>query len=172
MTVGGVVRLGDLSAGAVRRRLAPDTEARAAIARRLSLKGLPRLSAEIEVCAWMDGCHVTGRFSGTVTQVCGVSLERFDQEVAGEIDLRLAPEGSPGLPEDPGPGEVEVSLDTPDPPEILQGDGVDLDALLEEHLALEVDPFPRRPGAVFDWSPEDQEELPFAALKALKPPTG
>ena len=169
MTSGGVVRLGDLGAGPVRCRLAPDAAARAEIARRLTLKDLPALSAEIEVRSWMDGCEVKGRFSGVVTQVCGVSLEPFDQPVAGEIDLRLVPDGSPNLPQDPGSGEVEVSLDTPDPPEILVGDGVDLDALLEEHLALEVDPFPRRPDAVFDWSPEDREESPFAALKALKP---
>jgi len=165
----GRVSLGDLAAGPVRRRLAPDAEARAAIARRLSLTDLPVLSADIELRPWMDGCQVQGRFSATVTQVCGVSLEPFDQAIAGEIELRLVPAGSPNLPEDAGAGEVEVSLDSPDPPEVLEGDAVDLEALLEEHLALEIDPFPRRPDAVFEWSPEDREESPFAALKALKP---
>lgn len=171
MTGGSVVRLGDLAGGPVRRRLAPDAAGRSAMARRLGLTDLPALSAELEVRSWMDGCQVTGRFSGVVTQVCGVTLEPFDQAVAGEIDLRLAPEGSPNLPAEPDAAEVEISLDTPDPPEVLQGDGVDLDALLEEHLALEVDPFPRRPDAVFEWSPETREDSPFAALRALKPPT-
>lgn len=163
------VRLGDLTAGAVRHRLAPGGEARASMARRLGLRGLPALGADLEVRAWMDGCQVLGRFTAVVTQVCGVSLEPFDQPVSGEIDLRLVPQGSPNLPQDPAAGEVEVSLDTPDPPEPLEGDLIDLDALLEEHLALEIDPFPRRPDAVFQWSPETEETSPFAALKALRP---
>ena len=36
-----------------------------------------------------------------------------------------------------------------------------------EHLALELDPFPRKPGAVFVQPPEPTEISPFAALKAL-----
>ena len=168
----GEVRLGDLGAGPVRRRLAPDAAARKAIAHRLGLHGLPALEADLEIRPWMDGCHVTGRFTARVSQVCGVSLEPFDQDIAGEIDLRLVPEGSPNLPEDPAAGEVEISLESPDPPERLDGDAVDLEGLLEEHLALEIDPFPRKPGAVFDWSPADPEESPFSALKALKPPSG
>ncbi|WP_236627552.1 hypothetical protein [Caulobacter sp. B11] len=38
-----------------------------------------------------------------------------------------------------------------------------------EHLALELDPFPRKPGAVFVAPPEPVELSPFAALKRLKP---
>jgi hypothetical protein len=99
-----------------------------------------------------------------------VTLEPFDQPANGDIELRLVPEGSPSLPEDAAAGEVEISLESPDPPEPLEGDAVDLYALVEEHLALEIDPFPRRPNAVFDWTPEAREDSPFAALKALKPP--
>lgn len=166
----GRIRLGDLGAGPLHRRFEPDAGLRSEIARRLGLKALPALEADLEVRSWMDGCEVNGRFIAQVTQVCGVSLEPFDQEVSGEIALRLVPEGSPSLPGDLDEGEVEISLDSPDPPEVLDDDGVDLDALVEEHLALEIDPFPRRPGAVFDWSPEAAEESPFAALKALKTP--
>jgi hypothetical protein len=39
-----------------------------------------------------------------------------------------------------------------------------------EHLALEIDPFPRKPGAEFDYQPPAQEESPFAVLKNLKTP--
>ena len=41
-----------------------------------------------------------------------------------------------------------------------------------EHLALELDPFPRKPGAVFVQPPEPTELSPFAALKSLKPKDG
>lgn len=166
----GVVRLGDLAAGPVRRRWTPEEVARKAMAARLGLKALPELEAELEVRPWMDGCEVTGRFRARVTQVCGVTLEAFDQAEEGEIAVRLVPEGSPHLPVEPAAGEIEISLESPDPPEVLAGDGVDLYALVEEHLALEIDPFPRRPDAVFNWTPEDREDSPFAALRALKTP--
>jgi uncharacterized metal-binding protein YceD (DUF177 family) len=170
MTSEGVVRLGDLAAGPVRRKWVPDEAVRAALAARLGVRALPALEAELEVRSWMDGCEVSGRFRARVTQVCGVTLEPFDQPANGDIELRLVPEGSPSLPEDAAAGEVEISLESPDPPEPLEGDAVDLYALVEEHLALEIDPFPRRPDAVFDWTPEAREDSPFAALKALKPP--
>ena len=169
MTVNGTIRLGDLAAGPVRRRLKPDAQTRAALAARLGLEALPELEADLEVRPWMDGCEVVGGFDGKVTQVCGVSLEPFTQTVSGDIDLRLAPEGSPHLPADlTVGGEIEVSLDTPDPPEPLEGDTIDLMVIVGEHLALAIDPFPKRPDAVFEWSPETEDASPFAALRALK----
>ena len=52
---------------------------------------------------------------------------------------------------------------------MLEGDAIDVAAYVVEHLALEIDPFPRKPGAAFDYSPPDKEESPFAVLKNLKP---
>lgn len=167
----GIIRLGDLAAGPVHRRLRPDAASRADLARQLGLEALPGLEADLDVRAWLDGCQVQGRFRAEVTQICGVSLEAFTQAVSGEIDLRFAPAGSPNLPEETGDGEVEVSLETPDPPERLEGDFIDLAAILGEHLVLAIDPFPRRPGAVFEWTPDTEEASPFAALRALKPPS-
>ena len=48
-------------------------------------------------------------------------------------------------------------------------DVIDLGDYVVEHLALEIDPFPRRPGAVFEAPEPLPETSPFAALKALKP---
>jgi hypothetical protein len=39
-----------------------------------------------------------------------------------------------------------------------------------EHLALELDPFPRKPGVTFDYAPPVEETSPFAALKKLTEP--
>ncbi len=36
--------------------------------------------------------------------------------------------------------------------------------------ALEIDPFPRKPGVAFEFTPPAQEESPFAVLKKLKDP--
>ena len=38
-----------------------------------------------------------------------------------------------------------------------------------EHLALEIDPFPRKPDAVFEPPATEEETSPFAVLKGLKP---
>ncbi|MEI7571536.1 MAG: DUF177 domain-containing protein [Phenylobacterium sp.] len=168
MTGATQFRLGDLAAGPLSLHLVPDEAARAALALRLGLEGLPKLEARLEVRPWLDGCEVRGGFQGEVIQVCGVSLEPFSQPVAGVIDLRLVPEGSPNLPVEISDGEVEISLDSPDPPDVLEGDAVDVVAILEEHLALAIDPFPRRSDAVFDWTAGPDTTSPFAALNALK----
>ena len=60
-------------------------------------------------------------------------------------------------------GEEDIDL-------ISHGE-VDLGELVVESLALELDPYPRRPGEVFE-APEDidieKEKSPFAALKNLR----
>ena len=61
-----------------------------------------------------------------------------------------------------------MGLDAPDPPDVLASDEIDLVGYLVEHLALEIDPFPRKPGAEFDYKPDVAEESPFAVLKRLK----
>jgi uncharacterized metal-binding protein YceD (DUF177 family) len=51
---------------------------------------------------------------------------------------------------------------------VLESDEIDLAHIVTEHLALEIDPFPRKPGAEFSYTPDTPEESPFAVLKALK----
>jgi hypothetical protein len=64
---------------------------------------------------------------------------------------------------------VERSLEDEDPPEPLDSGHIDLAALAVEFLALALDPFPRKPGAVFADAPDvETEGGPFAALSALK----
>jgi len=50
---------------------------------------------------------------------------------------------------------------------VLEGDVVDLAAYVVEHLALEIDPFPRKPGAVFTPPEPEEPPSPFAVLKGL-----
>lgn len=163
------VRLGDLSTGPVLRRRQPGPVAGTELAERIGVEAIAELEAELDVRRWLDGCEVRGWFRAEVTQVCGVTLEPFPQTLRGRVELRLAPPGSPNLPSE-GAGEVEIDLESPDPPEPLEGDQVDLEAILVEHLALAVDPFPRRPDAVFEWSPGLDETSPFSALRGLNFP--
>jgi len=161
------VRLHEVARGAVRVRLEPDPDQRAAIARSLGLVSLPALSADLTLKPWMDGVEITGRFRAVVEQVCAVSLDNFEHPLEGEIGLRAVPAGSPQA-EAPDGGEVDYDPDAPDPPDVLQGDTLDLADYVVEHLALEIDPFARKPGAAFDYAPPDEPDSPFAVLGKLK----
>ena len=161
------VRLHELARGPVKVRLEPDAAERAKAAHDLGLETLPSLTAELTVRPWLDGAEVTGRFEAVVEQLCAVSLEPFEHALAGEIDVRMIPRGSPHAPEAPG-GEAEYDPEAPDPPDVLGADAIDLAAYVVEHLALEIDPFARKPGAEFDYRPPETETSPFAALQKLK----
>jgi uncharacterized metal-binding protein YceD (DUF177 family) len=163
------LRLHEVARGPVKVRLEPDAAERARIAHDLGLESLPALVAELTVKPWLDGAEITGRFQARVEQLCSLSLEPFEQELRGEIEVRAVPAGSPNAAAEAG-HELELDLEAPDPPDALEGDAIDLAGYVVEHLALEIDPFPRKPGAEFDYSPPAEEESPFAVLKKLKPP--
>ena len=57
-----------------------------------------------------------------------------------------------------------------DPPEPIEGGVIDLGRLATDALLLGIDPYPRKPDAVFDHetTPPDPKDHPFAALQALK----
>lgn len=163
------VKLHELGRGPVRLDLEPDAAQRAEIAKRLKLQGLPSLTARVTVKPWLDGAEITGRLDAVVEQICGVSLEPFEAELSGDIDVRVVPAGSPHASSPEG-GELELDPDGPDAPDVLDGDAIDVTAYVVEHLALEIDPFPRKPGAVFEYEAPKEETSPFAALKSLTRP--
>ena len=161
------VRLGELGHGTISLRLEPDADERAKIAKQLGLVSLPALGAQLTVKGWMDGAEITGRFDAVVEQVCAVSLDNFEQPLSGEIEVRVVPAGSPQAPQ-PSGGEVDYDPDAPDPPDVLVGEAIDVAAYVVEHLALEIDPFARKPGEEFEFQPPSEPESPFAVLKKLK----
>jgi uncharacterized metal-binding protein YceD (DUF177 family) len=161
------LRLHELGHGAVSVRLEPDAAERARIANSLDLPSLPALSAKLTVKPWMDGAEITGRFDAVVEQICAVSLDNFEHPLSGEIEVRVVPAGSPQAAEPVG-GEIDYDPDAPDPPDVLEGDAIDLAGYVVEHLALEIDPFARKPGVAFDYTPPAEPESPFAVLKKLK----
>jgi hypothetical protein len=71
------------------------------------------------------------------------------------------------LVDDDAEGESEI----PDPPEPIENGMIDLGRLATDVLLLAVDPYPRKPGVVFEpvVTAADPEDHPFAALKALQP---
>jgi uncharacterized metal-binding protein YceD (DUF177 family) len=157
------VRIDELGRG-LHRRLSADEPTRARIAKALDLEALERLDALVEVKPVFEGGRIGGRFSARVTQICGVTLEPFDSEIEGELEAAFTTRE----PEPPAPGE-ELGLGDLDTPDYVPGAEIDLGQYVVEHLALEIDPFPRKPGAVFEPPAEEAEPSPFAVLAKLRP---
>jgi uncharacterized metal-binding protein YceD (DUF177 family) len=163
-----MIRLSDLARGPISVTLEPDAETRATLAKELGLESLPALQGRISVRPWLDGAEINGRFTATVEQICGVTLDPFESPLKGDFLVQAVPAGSPNAPAESAGGEVEMDLDAPDPPDVLSSDDIDLAGYLVEYLALEIDPFPRKPGVEFDYKPDTVEDSPFAVLKRLK----
>jgi hypothetical protein len=142
--------------------LAADAQTRAAVAQVAGLRDLPRLEASFDVSRHGRGLHIVGRVSATAGQTCVVTLEPLANEVSEEIDLLFEP--PPAVAPDVEADAVERTVDGDAEP-LLDGK-VDLGALATEFLILGLDPYPRKPGAVFQ-PPADTsvDEGPFAALK-------
>jgi uncharacterized metal-binding protein YceD (DUF177 family) len=164
-----LVALSDVQRGSVRRALNADEAARGRIAKALGLQSLPSLEAELKVMPWLDGVQIEGRWSARVGQVCGVTLEPFEQDLHGEIRLRALPEGSAALGgADEAGREIDLDPESDDPPDLLEGHEIDLGAYVVEDLSLAIDPFPRKPGVEFQAPEQAGEPSPFAVLAKLK----
>jgi hypothetical protein len=161
------VRLRQLGGGPVARRIVADEGQRRRIARELGLDRLDRLEADMTVSAWMDGAEISARWRADIEQTCGVTLEPLPAELAGQFVVHAVPAGSPNAPAPPEE-EQFVDLEAEDPPDVLDGEEIDLWTYLVEHLALQIDPFPRKPGAVFEPPDEPQPPSPFEALRNFK----
>jgi uncharacterized metal-binding protein YceD (DUF177 family) len=114
--------------------------------------------------------HVAGHVRARIGQTCVVTLEEIESDIDEPIDLVFAPpEQIPqmaALVDEAGESDEE----TPDPPEPIENGMIDLGRVATDAVYLALDPYPRKPGAVFEPVVEaaDPEDHPFAALKALK----
>ena len=158
--------LHELSRGPQKLSLEPDAEVRERVAKALELEALNAFAADVEVKSWLDGAAIRAHFRAAITQLCGVSLEPFDSEISATFEVKCVPAGSPNAPS----MEAEVAIDpeADDPPDVLDADVIDLGAYLIEALSLEIDPFPKKPGAEFAAFETGAKISPFAALAALK----
>ena len=161
------LRFHELSHGAQVLSLEPDQMARDRIAQTLGLVALNTFVADVEVRPWLDGAEVRASFRATVTQTCGVSLDPFESELRASFEVRCLPQGSPNAPSEEAQ-EIAIDPDADDPPDLIEGETIDLGAYLVEHLSLEVDPFPRKPGVEFSAFETGKPASPFAALAVLK----
>ncbi len=161
------IRLGRVDRSDISFKLEPDAEQRKAIAKQLGLVRLEAFSAEVYLSSWMDGAEISCRLSARVIQVCSVSADDFEEAIEARFTIHVIPADSEHAPAEEG-GELGMDPEADDPPDVLEDDVIDVSGYVLEHLALELDPFPRKPGAVFENPLPTAEISPFAALKAFK----
>ncbi len=145
-----------------------DAGVRGAVAALAGLRDLPRLEAAFDVSRHgQAGLRVAGRVSATVGQVCVVTLEPMESDIDEPIDLVFAPPQQSLAAGGMSAAEIGTAEDAPEP---LVAETVDLGAIATEFLILALDPYPRKPGAVFQppGASADLAAHPFAALAALK----
>ena len=153
------------------RDIEADRATRDAMAELAGLRDILSASASIDVTLESGGrFHVAGRVRARIGQTCVVTLDPIENDIDDPIDLLLAPPDQiPALADLVDDGD-ESEAEIPDPPEPIENGMIDLGRLATDALFLAVDPYPRKPGAVFEplVAASDPEDHPFAALKALQ----
>lgn len=147
---------------------------RAALADRFGIPSIETLRAELTLRVLAGGAvvRVTGRIQAQVVQTCVVTLEPVPESVDERFTLSFGRE----VAEEIG-AEIELSLDEEDPPDPIVDGAIDIGEAVAEHLALALDPFPRKPGIVFEGGEEEgageaeepeEKPNPFAVLAQLR----
>jgi uncharacterized metal-binding protein YceD (DUF177 family) len=151
------------------RDIEADAAERGALATLAGLREISAARASFDLTPIRDDrVRVVGTVSARVGQTCVVTLDPIDNAIEETIDLIFAPASQ--IPElaatvDDADDDTEI----PDSPEPIEGGMIDLGRLATDALLLGIDPYPRKPDAVFEVPvvPPDPEDHPFAALKAL-----
>ncbi len=130
-----------------------------AVAVRLRILALERLHCAFKLRrVGTSTVEAEGALRARVTETCVVSLDPFSHDVEESFTVQFVPAGT----ED----------DNPDPEAVDQipytGGAADLGEAAVEQLALALDPFPRKPGAVLPAEATEEAPNPFAALLARR----
>ncbi|CCD87444.1 conserved hypothetical protein [Bradyrhizobium sp. ORS 285] len=153
------------------REIEADAAALAALAEIGELREVLSAHASFDLVEKRDGkVHVEGRVRARIGQTCVVTLDPIETEIDEPIDQMFAPpEQIPELA-DFVEDDPNSDVDTADPPEPIINGQIDLGRLAADALFLAIDPYPRKPGAVFEQPAEatSPEDHPFAALKSLQ----
>lgn len=161
------VRIDTLGEGERRMAIEAEESERAALARRFGLVAIDRLTAEFALKRRDEEVTMAGSLSAAVTQSCvatGVPLEAALEEPF-EIVFRPQPA--------PSGADEEIELDDAEMDVVFYDSAaVDVGEAVAETLLLNLDPYPRAPGAEQALKAagvkSEEEAGPFAALAGLK----
>ena len=157
------------------RDLEADQAICAAVADVGGLREVLAVKASLDVMPMSGGrYHVAGYVRARIGQTCVVTLDPMETDIDEPIDVIFAPPDQipemADLVDEAQENDRSGDAEIPDPPEPIENGIIDLGRLVTDALYLAVDPYPRKPDAVFEPLVEapDPEDHPFAALKALK----
>ena len=161
------VRIDTLGEAPHRVTIEADESERAALAKRFDLVAIARLTAEAALSRKGDAIRASGTVAGAVTQSCVASGEPVGAQIEAPFELVFRPQPEAASPDE----EVELGeqeLDTV----FYEGGAVDIGEAVAETLFLNLDPYPRAPGAGDALSAagvkSEEEAGPFAALAGLR----
>jgi uncharacterized metal-binding protein YceD (DUF177 family) len=152
------------------REIKADEAERTALARRFRLRALDRLEARITVTPEAAGALVRGTLVADLVQACVAT----DEDVPAHIEVPFAVRFVHGLDgEEQDSGEEGIELSDEDCDLLpLEDERIDLGETVAQTLALNLDPYPRIPGADETLRKmgvlSEEDTSPFAALKGLK----
>jgi len=131
--------------GGIEERIVATPLEREKLAKRFKIIEVSRFEALINVDrAEGQMLAVTGRISADVVQECVVTLEPVPETINDTIDILFAP---PHLTKKDREGPLG-DLGDAEPPETIENGMIDLGELASQHLAMALNPYPRKPGAV------------------------
>ncbi|MCW5700372.1 MAG: DUF177 domain-containing protein [Rhodospirillales bacterium] len=160
-------------------RIAANADERKSLCERLSLPAIDELIAEGRLVKSAGGAHyrLEARLKARFTQTCVVSLSPVSNTMDVAVTRVFGTEVADEWADVAGLGaEVVLSEDGEDFVEPIADGVIDVGDVIAEQLALELEPFPRAPGAEYEWSDEAAEDTseepsrrsPFQALAAWK----
>lgn len=158
-------------AGTERDLIASETECRA-LAERFDIPAVQSLSAHVRLRALRGGALylLNGRLSAQCERICVTTLDSFTEHVEEEFELTYSAEG--GAQADLADSDIEIAFED-DEPEPILASTIDMGEAVAEHLALALNPFPRKAGASVSAAftqpvVEEVKPNPFAVLDQLR----
>lgn len=138
-----------------------------ALASRFGLVAIENLAAEVQARRPDGGSavHVRVAFTTNVLQSCVVTLDPVESSISSGFEVVYVPESAGAEDRDQ---EILIALDDQDPPDTYREGVIDVGEAIAEHVALALDPYPRKPGATFDGvsvGDKGSDIRPFSGLR-------
>lgn len=147
-------------------RIEADAAERAGLARRFGLVAIGRLAADLALSRAGAEIAMTGALAAGVTQACVASGAPIEAGIEAPFDLLFRPQPEAGRDEDVELGQAELDV------VFYDSEMIDVGEADAETLFLNLDPYPRAPGAeaaLREAGVKSEEEAgPFGALAGLR----
>jgi len=147
----------DIPPGGVADRLALDQDERRSVADLLGVAGVAEFLFDYQLIPSGKGRYrLKGRLRASVTQECVLTLEPIEVRYDENLVIDLWPPKDVAMAEKfAGDEGRSILLDGPEP---IVDEMIDVGQLAYEYLASELNPYPRKENAAFEWTDEDRDQ--------------